>query len=69
MKFSLPLQENPNIYGERGDANAMANRVMLHLLGYIYNLYTGIVDQLKTLNFHEIWNPNIIRTAWWHVNV
>ncbi len=34
----------------------MANRVMLHLLGYNRNLYTGIGDQLKTLNVHEIWN-------------
>ncbi len=40
----------------RGDANAMADRVMLHLLGYNCNPYTGIGDKLKTLNVHEIWN-------------
>ncbi len=34
----------------------MANRVMLHLLSYNCNLYTGIEDHLKTLNVHEIWN-------------
>ncbi len=34
----------------------MANRVMLHLLGYDYNLYTGIGDHLKALNVHENWN-------------
>ncbi len=34
----------------------MANRVILHLLGYNCNLYAGIGDQLKTLNVHEIWN-------------
>ncbi len=39
-----------------GDANAMANMAMLHLLGYDYNLYTGIGDHLKALNVHEIWN-------------
>ncbi len=44
-----------------GDANAMANRVMLHLIGYNYNLYTGIGDQLKTLNVHEIWNDLQLR--------
>ncbi len=28
----------------------MANRVILHLLGYNCNLYAGIGDQLKMLN-------------------
>ncbi len=37
----------------RGEANAMATRVILHLLGYNCNLYAGIGDQLKTLNVHE----------------
>ncbi len=30
----------------------MANRVMLYLLGYNCNLYTGIGGQLKALNVH-----------------
>ncbi len=34
----------------------MANRVILNLLGYNFNLYAGIGDQLKALNVHEIWN-------------
>ncbi len=34
----------------------MASRVMLHLLSYNCNMYTGIEDHLKTLNVHEIWN-------------
>ncbi len=41
----------------------MANRVMLHLLGYNCNLHTGIGDQLKTLNVHEIWNVLLFRAA------
>ncbi len=34
--------------------NAMANRVMRYLLGLCCNLYTGIEDQLKTMNVPEI---------------
>ncbi len=44
-----------------GDANVMANRVILYLLGYNYNLFTGIGDQLKTLNVHEIGNDLQLR--------
>ncbi len=40
----------------------MAYRVMRHPLGYNCNLYTGIKDQLKTLNFHEIWNDLQLRS-------
>ncbi len=40
----LNLILSVNKEGERGDANAMANRVILHLLGYNCNLYTGIGD-------------------------
>ncbi len=39
-----------------GDTNSMANRVMRHLQGYSFNLYTGFGDQLKTLNILEIWS-------------
>ncbi len=39
----------------------MANGVILHLLGYNLNLYTGTGDQLKTLNVHEIWNDLQLR--------
>ncbi len=42
----------------------MANRVMIHLLGYNYNLHTGIGDQLKTLNAHEIWNYLLFSSAY-----
>ncbi len=38
---------------ERGEANAMANRVILHLLGYNWNLYADIGDQLNTRNYDE----------------
>ncbi len=39
----------------------MANRVILHLLGYNFNMYAGIGDQLKTLNVHEISNDLQLR--------
>ncbi len=32
-------------WAKRGEANAMANRVILHLLGYYCNLYAGIGDK------------------------
>ncbi len=38
-----------------GDMHAEADRVMWHLLGWCCNLYTGIEDQLKTMNILEIW--------------
>ncbi len=44
-----------------GCANTMANRVMRHPLGYNCNLYTGIEDQLKTLNVHETRNDLLLR--------
>ncbi len=40
----------------------MANRVILHQLGYYCNLYAGIGDQLKTLNvigYHKHINANV----------
>ncbi len=42
-----------NIVKMKGGLSSMANWVMLHLLGYSCNLYTGFEDQLKTLNVLE----------------
>ncbi len=41
--------------------NAMANGLILHLLGYNFDLYTGIGDQLKTLNAYDILNDLQLR--------
>ncbi len=40
LKYQVILQE-------KGNTNGLANRVMLHLLGYSFNLYAGMLYTLS----------------------